>query len=213
MAILTFAPVSPQAFTFVLFGPAKTISHDNHTFLCLVRLFNLWRKSAGIKDKSTAASGSACGSLCSQRSWQIYILPVVSWPRVLFISMGINCTSQYFPQSFHEPSPLSSKLYKPFPRKKRCIRGAVVMQLTGEGLASSNPPRYMNELVSSVRYHYQYQCLFAAQDDSVLIYGEKKRIKRFTIFKHADIIRWIDNITVMLFSSLSSNISSMWYIF
>lgn len=91
-----------------------------------------------------------------------------------FISaMGINCTSHYFPQSFQEPSPLSSKLYKPFPRKKRCTRSAVIMQLTGEGLASSNPPRYMNELVSSVRYHYQYQCLFAAQDDSVLIYGEK----------------------------------------
>lgn len=47
------------------------------------------------------------------------------------------------------------------------------MQLTGEGLASSNPPRYMHELISSVRYHYQYQCLFAAQDDSVLIYGEQ----------------------------------------
>ena len=47
------------------------------------------------------------------------------------------------------------------------------MQLTGEGLASSNPPRYMNELINSVRYHYQYQCLFAAQDDSVLTYGEK----------------------------------------
>ena len=58
------------------------------------------------------------------------------------------------------------------------------MQLTGEGLASTNPPRYMNELVTSVRYHYQYQCLFAAQDDSVLIYGElwNKLLTLFTIF-------------------------------
>lgn len=55
----------------------------------------------------------------------------------------------------------------------------MIMQLTGEGLASSNPPRYMNELVSSVRYHYQYQCLFAAQDDSVLIYGEKNTSHAF----------------------------------
>lgn len=88
-------------------------------------------------------------------------------------AMGITCTSHYLPQSLQEPSPLSSKLYKPFPRKKRCTRSAVIMQLTGEGLASSNPPRFMNELVTSVRYHYQYQCLFPAQDDSVLIYGEK----------------------------------------
>lgn len=95
-------------------------------------------------------------------------------------TMGINCTSHYLPQSLQEPSPLSSNLYKPFPRTKRCIRSAVIMQLTGEGLASSNPPRYMNEMVTSVRYHYQYQCLFAAQDDSVLIYGEKWS---FTIFK------------------------------
>ena len=188
-----FAPVSPYAFTFVPFGPAKTISHAQPYFPLPCRLFNLWRKSAGIKDKGTAASGSACGSISWQRSWQIYILPVVSWPRVSFIrtAMGINCTSQYFPQSFHEPCLLSSKLYKPFPRKKRCIRGAVVMQLTGEGLASSNPPRYMNELVSSVRYHYQYQCLFVAQDDSVLIYGEKKRITRLTIFKHVhNTVNW-----------------------
>ena len=87
--------------------------------------------------------------------------------------MGITCSSHYFPQSLQDPSPPSTRVYKPFPRKKRCTRGTVVMQLTGEGLASSNPPRYMHELISSVRYHYQYQCLFAAQDDSVLIYGEQ----------------------------------------
>lgn len=65
------------------------------------------------------------------------------------------------------------------------------MQLTGEGLASSNPPRYMHELISSVRYHYQYQCLFAAQDDSVLIYGEKSTffiLNVLSLFATYDII-------------------------
>lgn len=90
-----------------------------------------------------------------------------------YTTMGVTCSSHHFPQSLQDPPPLSTNLYKPFPKKKRCSRGAVVMQLTGEGLTSSNPQRYMNELINSVRYHYQHQCLFAAQDDSVLIYGEK----------------------------------------
>lgn len=92
--------------------------------------------------------------------------------------MGVTCTTHYFPQSLQESASLSSKLYKPFPKKKRSTRGGVIMQLTGEGLASSIPPRHINDLISSVRYHYQYQCSFAAQDDSELIYGEK----RYTIF-------------------------------
>lgn len=90
-----------------------------------------------------------------------------------YTTMGVTCSSHHFPQSLQDPPPLSTNLYKPFPKKKRCSRGAVVMQLTGEGLTSSNPQRYMNELINSVRYHYQHQCLFAAQDDSVRIYGEK----------------------------------------
>ena len=105
--------------------------------------------------------------------------------------MGITCSSHYFPQSLQDPSPPSTRVYKPFPRKKRCTRGTVVMQLTGEGLASSNPPRYMHELISSVRYHYQYQCLFAAQDDSVLIYGEQSTffiLNVLSLFATYDII-------------------------
>lgn len=173
---ILFAPVSPYAPVYICnlrTGKNNQPCLQQPYFPLHWRLFYLWRKSAGINDKREGSVWLGL-RLTWQPSWQIYISPVVSWPRVLFFSaMGINCTSHYFPQSVHEPSPLSSKLYKPFPRKKRCIRGAVIMQLTGEGLASSNPPRYMNELVSSVRYHYQYQCLFAAQDDSVLIYGEK----------------------------------------
>lgn len=112
---------------------------------------------------------------CSREDLFTSSVALYLWlPQIFFCVMGITCTTHYFPQSLQEPSPLSSKLYKPFPKKKRCTRGAVIMQLTGEGLASSNPPRYMNELISSVRYHYQYQCSFAAQDDSELIYGEKQ---------------------------------------
>lgn len=136
----------------------------------------LWSLSSDFSaDVKSGVSNTAQFSLLF-RGKSVYIFSRFA----TFNAMGITCSSHYFPQSLQDPLPLSTKLYKPFPRKKRSTRGAVVMQLTGEGLASSHPPRYMNELIHSVRYHYQYQCLFPAQDDSVLVYGEKLAFLVFT---------------------------------
>lgn len=85
--------------------------------------------------------------------------------------MGIGISKFCFQRAPKKENYLSDSRYKRFYFKHGREPYQIVMQLTGDGLMGGSSPFHVNEHVS-VRYHYQYQCTFAANDDSTIIYGK-----------------------------------------
>ena len=202
-------------FTFVLFEPPKTISHAQSRFALPCRLFNLWCKSAGIKDKGTAASGSACGSISWQRSWQIYILPVVSWPRVLFVRTArweLTARVNTFLSRFTNPvcCPQSSTNHS----RGRKDAFVALWLCSSQGKDSQAATLRVtwtswfrqSDITTNISVYLSHKmipCLFTV----------RKNESHAWQYLNTYIIQWIDNITVMRFTLLSSVISPKWYIF
>lgn len=108
--------------------------------------------------------------------------------------MGLAISKLCFHGRIEEDCCFSDKKYKRFYSKNGYQPYQVVMQLTGDGFAGGTSPFHVNEHVS-VRYHYQFQCTFAPNDDSTIIYG------KFRYFQTLKTI--IFNSNIIVFSQLN----------
>lgn len=84
--------------------------------------------------------------------------------------MGVVLSAICWQRPIENGRNLSDRKYKRFQTKRSRQACQVITQLTGDGLLGGSSPFHVNEHVS-VRYHYQYQCTFAPNDDSKIVYG------------------------------------------